>query len=190
MRKTLLLLAIVLACRSAPANAQYGGGEMYDEPRIYTGLWWNPGESGWGLNTTHQGSIVFATLFTYAADGQPLWLVAPDLAESIGGGYGYGMEYGMDTYTYSGPLYRTFGPAFNAAPWTPIGFAQVGTMSIEFDSAATGMLTYTFEGATVVKSVQRQVFASAGSKLFLAASYRPADAARFYVHSRRSGSAA
>ena len=33
----------------------------------YTGMWWNPDESGWGINVVHQGDIVFATLFTYDA---------------------------------------------------------------------------------------------------------------------------
>ncbi|MCM2329642.1 MAG: choice-of-anchor J domain-containing protein, partial [Lysobacter sp.] len=44
----------------------------------YTGLWYNfpaESESGWGVNFTHQGNIVFATLFTYDSGGAPLWLV-------------------------------------------------------------------------------------------------------------------
>jgi hypothetical protein len=31
----------------------------------YQDMWWNPAESGWGVNLTHQGDILFATLFTY-----------------------------------------------------------------------------------------------------------------------------
>ena len=38
-------------------------------------LWWNPNESGWGINFAHQGDILFATLFTYGADGRSLWFV-------------------------------------------------------------------------------------------------------------------
>jgi hypothetical protein len=30
-----------------------------------TALWWNPGESGWGLNLNQQGTTIFGTLFTY-----------------------------------------------------------------------------------------------------------------------------
>src|SRR4029450_7840006 len=41
----------------------------------YQDLWWNASESGWGMNITHQDDILFATLFTYAADGQGMWLV-------------------------------------------------------------------------------------------------------------------
>ena len=42
----------------------------------YQGLWWNApawSESGWGINFAHQGSDIFATWFTYGADGSPLW---------------------------------------------------------------------------------------------------------------------
>ena len=38
-------------------------------------LWWNPAESGWGLNIAHQDDTLFATLFTYGADGGGIWLV-------------------------------------------------------------------------------------------------------------------
>ncbi len=42
----------------------------------YQGLWWNPLESGWGINFAHQGDIIFATWFTYDAGGKPWWLIA------------------------------------------------------------------------------------------------------------------
>jgi hypothetical protein len=151
------LLALACLAWLGAAHAQYypppGGGGM--DHRIYTGLWWNPAESGWGINTTHQGNTVFATLFTYAADGQPLWLVAPNL---VGMG-GFSGEYGVqEDPTFSGPLYRTTGPPFNANPWVPIGFAQVGTMTITWTSELTAVLAYSVNGVPVTKSVQRQVF--------------------------------
>src|SRR5947199_3365869 len=100
--KLRLLLAAVLAFCSFEAFGQYGYPPemppMMPTPRVYQGLWWNPAESGWGLNTTHQGSILFATLFVYDSDGQPLWLVASGLMD-------------MGEYTYSGQPYRTNGPA-------------------------------------------------------------------------------
>src|SRR3954469_24052414 len=80
-----LLLAMMLAFASFEAFGQYGNPPGYPpmggQPRVYQGLWWNPAESGWGLNTTHQGNILFATLFVYAGDGQPLWLVASGLMD-------------------------------------------------------------------------------------------------------------
>jgi len=111
-------------------------------------LWWNPAESGWGVNIAHQGDILFATLFTYDANGKGMWLVMTD-----------GVKTG-DAH-FSGALYRTHGPAFNAVPFTPIGAAnltQVGTMTFDFQNGNAGTLTYTVNGVTVTKSIQRQVF--------------------------------
>lgn len=110
-------------------------------------LWWNPAESGWGLNVTHQGNIIFATLFTYAADGRDLWLVASAMTRQADG-------------RFTGDLFRTQGPAFDAQPWGAITVAPVGTMTLAFLNGERGTLTYTFGGATVTKAIERQVFAS------------------------------
>ena len=40
----------------------------------YQDLWWNPQESGWGVNFTHQSDTIFATWFTYQANGRGWWL--------------------------------------------------------------------------------------------------------------------
>ncbi len=115
----------------------------------YTSLWWIPTESGWGLNVNHQGDIVFATLFTYDSAGRALWLYLPAGSRQ------------SDGVTFSGRLYRATGPAFNAQPFTPITAANltdVGTMSISFSGANAGTLTYSVNGASVAKGVQRYVF--------------------------------
>ena len=116
----------------------------------YQDLWWNPNESGWGMNITHQGNILFATLFTYDATGKGLWLVmSAGMKQSDG--------------TFLGDLYQTTGPAFNAQPFTPIGPAnltKVGTMWLSFSDGQTGTLTYSVNGQSVVKAITRQVFSS------------------------------
>lgn len=112
--------------------------------RNFQDLWWNPAEPGWGVNVTHQEDTLFATLFTYAANGQPLWLVMPDGARNGA--------------TYSGPLYRTTGPAFDAAPWTAINPVVAGTMSFTFADGNSASLTYTVDGVSVTKQISRQVF--------------------------------
>jgi hypothetical protein len=116
----------------------------------YQDLWWNPAESGWGVNITHQGSTLFATLFTYDATGKGLWLVmSAGLRQADG--------------SYLGDLLRTTGPAFNANPFTPIGAANVstvGTMRFRFTDGNNGTLTYTYNGATVTKAITRQTFAT------------------------------
>mgnify|MGYP001797017603 CR=1 FL=1 len=67
-------IAILLLCASITAQAQ-----VTTSPN-YTALWWNPAESGWGMNLTHQGSIMFSTVFTYRNDqptttNPPTWFV-------------------------------------------------------------------------------------------------------------------
>src|SRR6185436_19431658 len=47
-------------------------------------LWYVPAESGWGLNVAHQGDILFATWFTYAASGKGRWLVMPGMQRAPG----------------------------------------------------------------------------------------------------------
>jgi hypothetical protein len=112
----------------------------------YQDLWWNPSEPGWGVNIAHQGDKLFATLFTYDTNHQGLWLVMSSGAETSPG-------------RFSGTLYRTSGPAFNAVPWTPATPTAVGTMSFDFTHGNSGTITYTFNGVTVTKSIERQVFA-------------------------------
>jgi hypothetical protein len=115
----------------------------------YTSLWWKgPEESGWGVNVNHQGNLTFATLFTYDAAGQPMWLVSS------------GTRTNGETFT--GDLLRTTGPAFDAAPFTAIGASNVtnvGTMTLAF-TGDTGTVTYSVNGVTVVKQIQKQVFGS------------------------------
>lgn len=114
----------------------------------FTNLWWNPAEPGWGLNLNHQGDILFATLFTYASDESDLWLVASSLSRQPDG-------------RFTGPLYRTRGPAFNASPWSPVSVLEVGSMTLAFESTRHGSLRYTVNGVTVSKAIENQVFAAA-----------------------------
>lgn len=117
----------------------------------YQDLWWRApagSESGWGVNLTHQGNIIFATWFTYDSTGKGLWLVMPD-GERV-----------ANTSTFAGALFRTTGPAFSASPWEPsqVASTQVGTATFTFDDANTGTFTYTVNGVTQSKPITRQVF--------------------------------
>lgn len=113
----------------------------------YQDLWWNPAESGWGVNVTHQDSTLFATLFTYDAGGRPLWLVMSAGVRQADG-------------SYLGDLYRASGPAFDAVPFTGVTLSTVGTMRFRFTDGENGTLSYTYDGVPVTKAITRQVFAS------------------------------
>lgn len=121
-------------------------------PLNFQALWWNApanSESGWGVNITHQGAILFATWFTYDTDGSGMWLVMSE-GRSTG------------TNTYSGALYRTTGPTFSAVPFnsTQVAATQVGTATFTFADANIGTFQYTVNGTTQTKQIMRQVYAN------------------------------
>jgi hypothetical protein len=126
----------------------------------YTDLWWGgDSESGWGVNLNHQSDIIFASLFTYAADHSGLWLVATMSKQADG--------------SYTGALLQTVGPAFNASPWIAITAAQitqVGTMTVSFAGTNQGTLSYSVNGTNVTKSIQREMFSTQPTCTFTTAS--------------------
>jgi hypothetical protein len=117
----------------------------------YTDLWWNAAESGWGVNFTHQGDIVFATWFTYDAAGKPWWLIAE-------------LHKGANA-TYSGPVSTVSGQAFNTVPWNTSAIVEtgVGTATVTFANGNGATLAYTVNGVTQSKAIARQVFAPPGT---------------------------
>jgi hypothetical protein len=125
----------------------------------YQDLWWASGgsEAGWGVNLAHQGTIVFATWFTYDDARNPLWLaaVAPQTAAK----------------TYSGYLYLTSGPPLGAAPFVPaeVTTTPVGVATFKFTNGNAGTFTYVVDlgdgvnKATQTKAIVRQVFRAPGT---------------------------
>ncbi len=120
----------------------------------YQDLWWNApagSESGWGINLTHQGNLIFATWFTYDLDGTPLWLSAT-LAKATGA-------------AYAGTLYRSTGPAFNATPFDParVALTAVGAVGLAFADGNHATFSYTVNGTAQSKAITRQVFRPPGT---------------------------
>lgn len=115
----------------------------------YTDLWWVPAgaESGWGVNLAHQGDALFATWFTYGADGKPTWLSAsaPRVAPGV----------------HAGTLVRTAGPSFDASSFDPARVTRtpVGAVTFRFASGAAATMEFTVEGVARTKSLVRQSFA-------------------------------
>ncbi len=136
---------------ASPAPTCALGGPAGSLPN-YQDLWWHApagSESGWGINITHQGDILFLTWFTYGVDGKALWLVASNLART-------------GNATYEGTLYRTAGPPYSADPWrsanvTPMA---VGRVSLQFSDANNAVFTSTVDGVAQSRSITREAFAS------------------------------
>jgi hypothetical protein len=125
----------------------------------YQDIWWAKpagSESGWGVNFTHQGDLIYATWFTYDIDGSPLWLSAVVGKTSPG--------------VYTGTIQRYRGPAFSAVPFLPANVVptDVGTLTLTFANGNSGTFAYTLNlggpGSTVTQSkpIERSVFASSG----------------------------
>lgn len=113
----------------------------------YQDLWWNPSESGWGLAIAHQGDVLFAVLFTYDDQHRAMWIVGSEVRLRSDG-------------SYSGELYRTTGPAFDAATtWRPASATAVGGIALRFSDGQTGMLDYTIDGRSVHAPITRLVAA-------------------------------
>lgn len=101
----------------------------------YTSLWWDPEEPGWGLAVSHQGDTTFGTLFTYDGRNNPVWMVMSNGLQKSAG-------------AFAGPLYRASRKSIQ----------QAGSMSIAFDNANQGTLTYGIEGADVQRRITRMQF--------------------------------
>jgi len=140
---------------AAPVPTCAWGGMI--EPALaanFQDLWWAApaeSESGWGVNFTHQGEVIFASWFTYGLDRKPLWMVA------AAGRTGPGV--------YSGKLYTGTGPPFNAVPFDPaqVVASEVGTVAITFGAGNVAKFAYKIDGTDQFKTITRQLFEPPGT---------------------------
>lgn len=139
--------AITLA--SAVFSSLIGSLVMPPQARAsnFQDLWWNPSESGWGVNIAHQANTLFATWFIYDSAGNSTWVVMSN-----------GVK--IANNTYSGSVYRTTGPAFSAPLFdaSTVTVNQVGTATFTFTDPYHATLAYTVDGVTVSKTITRQTF--------------------------------
>lgn len=107
-------------------------------------LWWNPSESGWGMQLVQRGSLIFVTMFVYDANRNPIWYTAT-LAST-------------GNLAWSGDLNLTGGPWFGATPFDPatVTLRKVGTLTWNGTSGTSGTVAYSVDGVAVSKSVVRQ----------------------------------
>ena len=116
----------------------------------YQGMWAVPNlaEAGWGINFTHQGDILFASWFTYDANGKPFWVSMTALLQSDG--------------SYTGAIDQTSGSPYSALPYDPtqVTHSTVGTGRVTFSDSNNGTFSYTLNGISQVKPLARFVFAA------------------------------
>jgi len=122
-------------------------------PRVYAtnyqDLWWNPAESGWGVNIAQQNDTLFATWFIYGANREPYWVVMPGTSRLP--------SQVPNEAIYTGAIFQTRGTPFNVTPFVPISdVTQVGSATFRFTNARDGVLTYNINSNTVTKNITRQ----------------------------------
>ena len=132
---------IAAARRIGPPNLQ-GTGYIND-------LWFPPDEGGWGLNLIEQGDTAFATLFVYDAQNRPHWYSASRLVAGTLNG----------RPSWSGSLEESAGPYFGGA-FDPSQVSRriVGSLTFVLQENGDGSLSYTANGVTVAKRVNRFAF--------------------------------
>jgi hypothetical protein len=117
----------------------------------YTDLWYNPQESGWGVNVVQQLETAFVTLFTYGPDGRPTWYYASDARVTAYGAGGLPL--------FSGTLYRAEGPwhgaPFDAAKFKPVA---VGTIDLELLGRSSMRVHSLIDGVRDTRQVVRQTW--------------------------------
>ncbi len=122
-----------------------GGASADSAKPDVTDIWWNPAESGWGLQMVNTGAFVFATVYVYGANGNPTWLT--------------GQLSKTDTAamaTFTGPLYVTTGPYYGSAfNLNAVSRRQAGTMTFVLTDFNAGQLSYSVDGVVVDKGVER-----------------------------------
>ncbi|MGE5168830.1 MAG: hypothetical protein ACM3JC_00520 [Rudaea sp.] len=114
----------------------------------YTDLWWNPAESGWGVNMTQQATTLYMTFYVYDRDATPMWISA--LLRKTGESPNGQPIFTGDTYLSTGPW---FGGPFTTPPFQ---IARAGSITFTPNDAVSGTLTYDVNGTRVTKSIQRE----------------------------------
>jgi hypothetical protein len=118
----------------------------------YSGNWYVPTESGWGLAIQQSGTnVIFAQLFVYGANGTPGWFTFQ------GGQW-------KSATRWEGTVYASTGPAYSDPVFDPrqVAIQPVGAATLEFEQSpgteGVATLTYSVGNVTVTRRIQRLAF--------------------------------
>ncbi|HUI98859.1 MAG TPA: hypothetical protein VLY46_01435 [Usitatibacter sp.] len=139
---------------SSSCSAALLTGAAPQSPAALSGLWWNAAESGWGVSFTQRRNILFVAWYTYDGSGNPKWYVASD-CEMPSGVTGTSGTCNGALYEVSGPTF--FGTAFDSSL---VHASTAGSISVAFQDANDGTMTYTADGQSRTVAVTRQPITS------------------------------
>lgn len=118
---------------------------------IFNDLWWNPAESGWGMNLTAKNGILFAAWYVYDETGHPAWLTIQ--------GFEWVNQW-PEMRCYQGTIWRTSGPPLGGI----LGLDKVGLNAVGkgrfcmSDDNQSIQFSYTVDGISNQKTLYRQPF--------------------------------
>jgi hypothetical protein len=108
----------------------------------YQGLWWTPGENGWGVSLAHADDRICLTWYTFGDAGSPTWLAM--LASRTASG------------TYEGVILEVHGPPFDRVPFVPAPTPTVvGSGSLTFTGMNDATFAYSAKNVIATKNLTR-----------------------------------
>jgi alpha-tubulin suppressor-like RCC1 family protein len=142
--------------RLLPARVvAFAGVTFVNTPGMYTGLFWNAAEPGWGLHVTQRGPQVFAAWYTYDESGSPRWYVASNCTFDA-----------VDARICQGTLYEAQGSPYFGAYFSPpnVTSTNVGNLQLSFADRDHVRMAYTLRGVSRQVDLVRPLFGAAASQ--------------------------
>jgi hypothetical protein len=114
----------------------------------YTDVWWGgAAQNGWGVGIVQEGAQMAGAWYTFNQSNSAVWYLFN------GGSW-------TTPTTYTAPLYRSTGSPVIGAIYNPsvLSTINAGSVTFSFTGAASGTMTYTVDGVTQTKPIERLVF--------------------------------
>jgi hypothetical protein len=132
VKRSVAIERLIFAAGPTPAND-------------YSGVWWNPNESGNGASITHLADTVFIAWYVFDTVGKPIWYVMSCIMDG--------------TNSCSGTLLSANGPALSTTfDITQVQLKTIGTGTLTFSSSGAARIAYQANGQTITKDFVRLVF--------------------------------
>jgi hypothetical protein len=132
-------------------TASLASAPVANSPAALSGLWWSAAESGWGIHFTQRGTNLFAAWYTYDAQGNPKWYVAPNCAFASSNA----VSGKCTSALFEVAAAAFFGHDFNPAS---VHASQAGTLQLNFQDTSAASMTYTLGSQTRTVAIVRQLF--------------------------------
>lgn len=129
------------------SKIQFGSGNQPTATN-YTDVWWGgSAQNGWGVAIIQEGAQLAGAWYTFNQAGQPVWYL-----------FNGGTWTTPTTHTAS--LFRSTGSPLIGAVYNPNALVSVnaGAVTFSFTGASNASMTYTVDGVTQTKPIERLPF--------------------------------